>query len=70
MGFFTCRQSQYVVWNTVLKSASQLGLIVPSVVLPLEHNIVLNPLHPAISNVKVLDIYDFSYDKRMFAQRV
>jgi len=53
-----------------LKSASQLGLIVPSVVLPLEHNIVLNPLHPAISNVKVLDIYDFSYDKQMFAQRV
>ncbi len=53
-----------------LKSASQLGLIVPSVVLPLEHNIVLNPLHPAIASVKVLNIYDFAYDERMFEQRV
>lgn len=53
-----------------LKSTSQLGLIVPSVVLPLERNIVLNPLHPAIARVEVLNVYDFSYDERMFEQRV
>ncbi|AHG62506.1 RES family NAD+ phosphorylase [Advenella mimigardefordensis] len=52
-----------------LKCGSQLGLIVPSVVLPLERNIVLNPLHPAIASVQVLKVYDFAYDERMFYQR-
>ncbi len=53
-----------------LKSNSHLGMIVPSVVLPLERNVVLNPLHPAIERVKVVAIYDFSYDDRMFDQRI
>ncbi len=52
-----------------LKSRSHFGLIVPSVVLPLERNIVINPEHPAIKQVKIVAIYDFSYDERMFGQR-
>ena len=52
-----------------LRSRSHLGLIVPSVVLPLEENIVINPVHPAIGKVRVVAIYDFSYDERMFSRR-
>ena len=52
-----------------LKSQSHLGLIVPSAVLPLERNIVLNPAHPAITQVKIDEQFDFMYDERMFAVR-
>ncbi|WP_174706170.1 RES domain-containing protein [Pseudomonas sp. PIC25] len=45
-----------------------LHLIVPSAVLPLERNIVLNPRHPAISRVKVIEVDDFTYE-RMFLAR-
>lgn len=52
-----------------LNHGSHLGLIVPSAVLPLERNIVLNPRHPAISRVKISRIMDFTYDDRLFAIR-
>jgi RES domain-containing protein len=52
-----------------LASRSHLGLIVPSVVLPLERNIVLNPLHPAMGGVRLEAEYDFTYDTRMFATK-
>lgn len=52
-----------------LSRGSHLGLIVPSAVLPLERNIVLNPRHPAISRVKISRIMDFTYDDRLFAIR-
>lgn len=52
-----------------LASRSHLGLIVPSVVVPLERNIVLNPLHPAMGGVRLEAEYDFTYDTRMFATK-
>lgn len=52
-----------------LKAGEQLGLIVPSAVLPLEWNILLNPRHPAIARVRVEDSFDFLYDERMFQTR-
>lgn len=52
--------------TTWLRAVSHLGLIVPSAVLPLERNLLINPLHPAISQISILDIYDFTYDPRMF----
>lgn len=52
-----------------LKGRQHLGLIVPSAVLPLERNIVLNPMHPAIANVRVVEVLDFKYDDRMFTVR-
>ncbi|WHQ45909.1 RES family NAD+ phosphorylase [Alcaligenes faecalis] len=52
-----------------LKSQSHLGLIVPSAVLPLERNVVLNPAHPAIEDVKIDTHFEFMYDKRMFASQ-
>lgn len=52
-----------------LRSGSHLGLIVPSAVMPLERNIVLNPLHPAMLNVTISRILDFTYDERLFVLR-
>jgi RES domain-containing protein len=49
-----------------LKSNSHLGLIVPSAILALERNVVINPAHPAASLIKVIEVYDFIYDPRMF----
>lgn len=49
-----------------LKANTHLGLIVPSAVLALERNVVINPNHPAVSEIKVVDVYDFIYDPRMF----
>jgi len=52
-----------------LRSAQHLGLIVPSAILPLERNIVINPAHPAIAAIVIDDQWDFMYDPRMFLQR-
>jgi RES domain-containing protein len=49
-----------------LKANSHLGLIVPSAVLVLERNLVINPNHQAVKQIKVVDVYDFIYDPRMF----
>lgn len=52
-----------------LQDKSHLGLIVPSAVLPLERNVVINPKHPAIGEVRVDEVFDFMYDERMFLPR-
>lgn len=52
-----------------LQRGQQLGLIVPSSVLTLERNIMINPGHPAASRIKVLQTVDFSYDSRLFTPR-
>jgi len=52
-----------------LLESKQLGLIIPSVVLPLERNIVLNPSHPAIKDIVLEEMFAFSYDERMFRTR-
>jgi hypothetical protein len=30
---------------------------------------VINPRHPALAQIEVLDVYDFTYDPRMFERR-
>lgn len=52
-----------------IRDGKQLGLIVPSAVMPLERNIVLNPQHRAIEKIQILDVLDFKYDDRMFKVR-
>ncbi|NYT58630.1 RES family NAD+ phosphorylase [Alcaligenaceae bacterium] len=52
-----------------LQGKTHLGLIVPSAVLPLERNIVINPMHPALKNVVANEVFDFMYDERMFLPR-
>lgn len=49
-----------------LRANQHLGLIVPSAVLALERNLVINPNHPAVSQIQVVQVYDFIYDPRMF----
>ncbi|WP_448111262.1 RES family NAD+ phosphorylase [Pseudomonas lini] len=49
-----------------LKANTHLGLIVPSAVLALERNVVINPYHPAVREIKVIEVFDFMYDSRMF----
>ncbi|AEC18841.1 hypothetical protein PT7_0301 [Pusillimonas sp. T7-7] len=46
-----------------------MGLIIPSAVLPLERNVVINPKHPAMGEVRVDEVFDFMYDERMFLSR-
>lgn len=48
-----------------LRSGSSLGLLVPSRVIPLERNVVLNPRHPAMAEVQVALTEPFVFDDRL-----
>ncbi|MDX1366877.1 RES family NAD+ phosphorylase [Pseudomonas sp.] len=47
----------------------QLGLILPSAVMRIERNIMLNPRHPAMAVVQIVEVLDFAYDERLFSVR-
>ncbi len=49
-----------------LSSHETLLLKVPSAVVPQEHNILINPQHPFIKEVKMLDALPFLIDTRMY----
>jgi RES domain-containing protein len=42
-----------------------LGVWVPSVIIPGEHNLLLNPAHPVMSSVAVVDARPFAFDPRL-----
>lgn len=46
-----------------------LGLRVPSSVVKGEWNLVLNPLHPGFSAVKILSVEDYAFDQRLLGRR-
>jgi RES domain-containing protein len=50
-------------------AASSLGLVlrVPSAIIPHESNVLLNPLHPEMSRVKVVAVREFAFDPRLLA---
>lgn len=48
-----------------LAAGATLGLRVPSVVVPDEHNLLLNPAHPEFAQVRVLDAQPFRFDERL-----
>ena len=50
-----------------LKAGSQLALCIPSVLIPEETNILLNPLHPKFSQVEISEAREFSFDPRLWA---
>jgi RES domain-containing protein len=50
--------------TSFLKDKKNLALKVPSAIIPDEFNIILNPLHPDISNCKILSSIPFIFDKR------
>ena len=49
-----------------LKNQETLLLEVPSAVVAQEYNILINPLHPLMSQVKVTDMLPFMIDQRMY----
>jgi RES domain-containing protein len=48
-----------------IKSKDSLLLQVPSVIIPAEMNILINPAHPEMSGVRVIKVESYSLDKRM-----
>lgn len=50
--------------NLLLKE-NNLAIRVPSVIVPSEYNIVINPSHSDMSKVKVIEIEDFEFDGRL-----
>ena len=48
-----------------LREAGQLALVLPSVVVPQARNLMLNPFHPAITAVALLDQVPFRLDQRL-----
>ncbi|MFA5328700.1 MAG: RES family NAD+ phosphorylase [Prolixibacteraceae bacterium] len=51
--------------TSFLRSKERLALKVPSVIIPAEYNIILNPLHPDIHLCKVIGTTPFAFDKRV-----
>ena len=52
--------------TSFLRSRRFLALKVPSVVIPEEFNIILNPLHPDFHDCKVVSKIPFLFDKRIY----
>lgn len=48
-----------------LTEASMLALKLPSVIIPTEHNYIINPLHPDFKKVKIKEVRPFNFDKRL-----
>ena len=48
-----------------LDSASSLGLQIPSVILPQETNLLINPKHPKMSNLKIIRTAPLLFDSRL-----
>lgn len=48
-----------------LHRAEGLGLSVPSVVVPQERNLLINPGHPAAPQIRVLRLEPFAFDPRL-----
>lgn len=49
-----------------IKACSSLALSVPSAVVRQERNVLLNPLHPRIAELKIAPPEPFLFDERMF----
>jgi RES domain-containing protein len=49
-----------------IREKSSLALSVPSAALRTEWNVLVNPLHPAIAEIKVEEPQAFRFDARMF----
>ncbi|TPN82216.1 RES family NAD+ phosphorylase [Aquimarina algicola] len=55
-------QNYSMYWIT---EAKYLGLIVPSIIIPKENNLLVNPLHPQFESVKLVSVEPFSFDTRL-----
>ncbi|MEA1911349.1 MAG: RES family NAD+ phosphorylase [Spirochaetota bacterium] len=51
-----------------IDSLESLAIIVPSAVVSEEFNILINPSHPGMKEVRILSSSDFSFDYRLFGE--
>jgi RES domain-containing protein len=49
-----------------LKTGIGLLLKVPSVLAKSEYNYLINPLHPDVGSVRIIDVEPFTFDNRLF----
>lgn len=54
-------------WGDTWLAKNELGVFVPSVIVPQEQNVLLNPQNTTYtSDLKIIETVSFSFDKRMF----
>ena len=53
------------IGDTWLAEATAPILVVPSVLIPEEHNVLLNPQHPALSTLQAVKVRRWHYDPRL-----
>lgn len=58
-------QPTATIGHARLQSGRSLALQVPSVVMPQERNLLLNPAHPEFVRVRLLDAQPFYFDERL-----
>lgn len=56
------------IGKTKFLDEERLGIIVPSVIVPNEMNIVLNPKHLKYKHIKIKESINFSFDERLFVK--
>ena len=61
----SAREYTQTVGTTWAKRKSSAVLAVPSVVIPAEHNYLLNPLHPSFAKIEIGEPQDFITDLRL-----
>ena len=54
-----------VIGDTWIAAGQSIGLVVPSVIIPVEQNLLLNPAHPAMARVAVMSAESFVFDPRL-----
>ncbi len=54
--------------DVVLFQANKLALVVPSIVIPEEFNLILNPLHPMAQNLTFTDLGNNQFHSRIIAR--
>ncbi|MFN0036780.1 MAG: RES family NAD+ phosphorylase [Saprospiraceae bacterium] len=60
------RENSQSFGSQFVQESTYLALRVPSVIVPQESNILLNPLHSDFHRVVILDIEPFEFDQRLF----
>lgn len=60
--------SVQAVGDEWVKSGSSLALYVPATVLPMRHNVLINPAHPRFGEVRLTASGDFTWPARLLAR--
>lgn len=63
---FPHAESTQVIGNEFIKSKKDIVMKVPSAVVPGEFNYLINPAHPDISKIRIVNTEAFLFDERLF----